>query len=223
MTIMYGRVFRKFHAKNSKAKGKPSDLATTSAHVPVSPIHNNGNDQQAPDESRGRWDEYESKSADMALFKLHTSATHHPIEPYERSISHDSIFALASTPPWGNTTLGLSTSTTSGQDNDSVDLTIFMDDDQSTATELCPIYRVRPSIVRSPVNKEEKVDDEDDRSKTSIHRNDRKKSDAAIANDTTTSRTYRGTNGCRSSLRRTHSGGLDPYLLPPPRFTRFEI
>lgn len=212
MAIMYGRVFKRLQAK-SKAKGKSSELktgmeSTGATPVTLTPTRTNTNDHHPPDESRSRWDEYESKSADMALFKLHTNATHHPIEPYERSISHDSIFAMATTPPWGNTSLGLgAASATSGQDNDSVDLTIFIDDDQSCATELFPIYRVRPSLVtgRSP-EQEEKVDNNDGDHTTAPQPNDGSRP-----------------RGCRSSLRRSHSGGLDPYLLPPPRFTRFEI
>lgn len=189
--------------------------------VPVSPTsYPNSNDQHRhpPDESRSRWEEYESKSADMALFRLHTNATtHHPKEPYDRSISHDSIFAMASTPPWGNTTLNIGA--TGGQDNDSVDLTIFIDDDQSTATELCPIYRVRPSIVPMPLNEEEEEEkggEEEDRAP--LERSDNRQAGQAVSNEN-----YRGTKGYRSSHRRSHSGGLDPYLLPPPRFTRFEI
>lgn len=103
--------------------------------------------------------------------------------------------------------------TTSGQDNDSVDLTIFIDDDQSAATELLPVFRLRPSIVPEHFNEDGEEEKEED------HPN---KTDRAVSNDNST--TYRsGTRGCRSSLRRSHSGGLDPYLMPPPRFTRFEI
>lgn len=175
----------------------------------------------------------ESPSPGATFNKTPRNDSDIPKMPKRRSLNDDSFMFLV-TSTGGIPPSDCCVGSVDGISNDSVDLTLFIDededdydydlydDDQSSTTELFPILRL--SSVDITIQSTKVVVD---KSRTPLVANSRWLEPQQGAHPLVEGRKMCSlptvTMGRRPTLRRTHSGGLDAYLRPPPRFTRFEI